>query len=116
MGYSEMDVSPSQRVFREKFAYEKSVSLSSVTVSDWILIPADTENVVVTVVPGSGCSAKVETTTDPVSVVKGGSPTAIAWDNGVVTATTQDFCVPVTAIRLSQTVGTNATKMTLRAQ
>ena len=116
MGYVEMDVAPAQRVFPNAQSYEKSVSVSSVTTSDWVLIPADVASVAVTLVIGSCCTAKVETCTDMVYIVKTGSPTAIAWDAGLVTATTQDMCIPCTAVRINQTIGTNATTLKIRAQ
>jgi hypothetical protein len=116
MAYVEMDVAPAQRVFQYKHAYEKSSSVSAVVAGEWILIPADVTQVVCTVNPGVGCSVKVEATSDLVSVVKSGSPVAIPWASGVVTGATQDVCVPVTAVRINQTIGTNASTLTVRAQ
>lgn len=101
---------------KENQAQEATLSLSSASNSDWILIPDSVQNICVTVIPGGGASAKVQTTTDPIATVKNGSGiTAIDWDAGLVSANTTDIFLPITAIRLVQS-GAGTSKITMRAQ
>ena len=101
-----------------QFAWEYEDDVSSVTEGDTIIIPGGVVGIAVTLDIGAACTAKVQTTTDKIQDVinEKATVTWVDWDAGAVIADTQDYCKPVTAIRLVQTIGTNKTKMKLRAQ
>lgn len=115
MSWKEMEVAPVAQGEITQFAYEFVVELSSVAVSDWIIVPTGINIVTVTLSVGSGGKGKVQTSTDGVLIVKDGSPIAVDWDFGEVDENTQDAGLPPTAIRLSQTFA-GTTKLTVRAQ
>jgi len=97
-----------------KHVFEKEVSLASATESPAIIIPQGINSVAVTLSVGSGGQGKVQASTDLLDTVKNGTVIWKDWDNGVVTANTQESCIPVTALRLVQTT-TGTTKLTVRA-
>jgi hypothetical protein len=110
----EMQKAKSGEVWNQ-YAYQYTTNLSASGVTDWISIPASVEEISVTLVPASGTSATVQTTTDTIADVISGVATAVNWSNGVVSSITQDSCEPVTAIRLYQTTA-GTSKLTMRAQ
>lgn len=100
-----------------KFAYEIQVDTTGIDTSKWILIPEDISSIAVTISFSSGGRGKVQATTDILSVVKANTNVVTKdWALGVVSRTTQDSVVPVTAIRLKQTSETGSSKLTVRAQ
>lgn len=113
MAYKEMLVAPAQGIGGNCYEYE--VSLAAVANSDWILIPKDIKNIAYVLSVSGGGKGKVQITTDSVYTVKTGSPVAIDWPAGEVSANTSDSSVPVTAVRLAQTFA-GTTKLTIRAQ
>jgi len=116
MGYKDFEVVQVRSGGVKTFAFEYEESLSSSGNGDWLLIPDDMSGISVTVQASGGATAKVQTTIDPLSVVKSGTGiTAVDWDYGEVTTPTQDYAMPVTAIRLVQS-GSGTTKMTVRCQ
>ena len=116
MNYLDMHVANVKDGGVKAVAFEREVTLSSAGNSVWILVPDDVQQISVTVIPTSGASAKVQTTIDPIAVVKSGAGiTPVDWDAGLITETTQDVASPITAFRLVQS-GAGNTKMTARAQ
>jgi len=99
----------------DEVVYEKELSLSSVTTSDWVRIPAGIEYIALTLSVGGGGKGKVEYSTDRVSVINSGSPIVMEWPAGEVDVNTSDALRAVTAVRLNQTNAGTA-KLTMRAQ
>lgn len=70
----------------------------------WVMVPAGIMNFTVTVTPGcADCKAKVQTTTDSEYAVQTDTNNSVAysdWPSGIVTSTTTDSSLPVTAVRL----------------
>lgn len=98
-----------------QFGYEYEDTLDSAGNGDWIIIPVDVRTVTVTC-QAAGTTAKVQTTTDTIAVVKAGTAeTAVDWDDGAVSTATSAACTPPTAVRLVQ-VGAGTSKLTVRAQ
>jgi hypothetical protein len=115
MGYKEMNVCGENTGDPRKVAWESEINLAAPGNSDWILIPDEVQGLSVTLSFAGGGTGKVQTTTDILNTVKSGSPIVVDWPAGEVGVTTQDFCVPVTAIRLVQ-VNAGTAKMTARCQ
>ena len=81
---------------------------------DSIIIPDNISEIAVTLYIDSG-EGKVQTTTNLIiDVISGTGIIWVDWDAGSVTSTTQDSCVPVTAIRMVNTSGT--TRLLVRTQ
>ena len=60
----------------------------------------------ITVIPGSGCTVKVQFSTSSEAAVRGGSAVWQDWDSGLVTTQTQVALIaPVTAAKFLRTVG-----------
>jgi hypothetical protein len=60
----------------------------------------------ITVIPGSGCTVKAQTSTSSSAAVTAGTATWVDWDTGAVTANTSAALVsPVTALKFLRTVG-----------
>ena len=119
MAYKELEVAPVKNGGEKGFAFEYAVTLAAISNGDWLIIPDDIKSIAVTLSFTDSAEGKVQTTTDKVETVKLGSPVAVDWTSGVVSATTSDATSPVTALRLSQTSiggGSGTVKMTLRAQ
>lgn len=117
MGYKYIDVAPTVQNAGKKAAYEAESSLAAAGNGDWILMPADIQNIAVTVSVGGGGAGKVQTSTDKVAtIISGSGIVAIDWSAGAVSANTADKSAPVTAMRLVQTSVGGTTKMTIRAQ
>jgi len=114
MGYVEMNVARVKDGGVKRFAFEYEQILSGAGNGDWILIPDDIFDISVTVAPTT-CTAKVQLTTDKISEVKTGTPTAIDWDAGLVGSNSEDVFYPVTAIRLVQ-AGIGSSKLKVRVQ
>ena len=115
MGYKVMKPAQVQDGGEKGRAFEETSELAAAGNGDWILVPDDIRQLVITVVPTTA-TAKVQTTTDPIAVVKSGTGiTAVDWDAGAVSSTTQDVAYPVTALRLVQ-IGAGTAKMSVRAQ
>jgi len=116
VGFKDLEVVQVRSGGIKTFAFEFVETLSSSGNGDWLLIPDDMTGISVTVQAGGGATAKVQTTIDPLAVVKSGTGiTAVDWDYGEVSSPTQDYALPVTAIRLVQ-VGAGTSKMTIRCQ
>lgn len=98
-------------------AWQASDALAGAGNGKAIIIPDGVNTVAVTVVPSGGASAKVQATTDLINLVEQESASVVwvDWDAGLVSANTQDYCVPVTAIRLVQS-GAGASTLSVRAQ
>jgi hypothetical protein len=115
MAYKEMDVCGENTGDARKVAWEKEVNLVASGNSDWILVPDEVQGLSVTLSFTGGGSGKMQSTTDKLDTVKNGSPVAVDWPLGEVSSNTQDFCLPVTAIRAVQ-INAGTLKMTARAQ
>jgi hypothetical protein len=111
MAYVLMSIVPNSGRF---VSYEISVSLSAAGNSDWILVPPDIRRLSITLSVAGGGQGKVQATTDVVDTVKNGTPTAIDWDYGTVSANTQEVADPCTAVRLVQDSASGTTQLTLR--
>lgn len=102
-----------------KFAYEIQLDIASPDSSKWILIPEDVSEIAVALEFTGGARAKVQTTLSKVDVVQEKVPGTIItqdWPNGVVNENCVDVCLPVTAIRLVNTVELGSVKIEVRAQ
>lgn len=116
MATKEMSVAPAKVGFDKEFAFEAEDSLAAASNGEWILIPKGVRRITVTVVPGGGATAKIQTSTDSIEIIKSGTGiTAVDWDAGAVSSTTQDVAYPVTAMRLVQ-IGAGFAKLSMRAQ
>jgi hypothetical protein len=115
MGYQNLDVAKINLGDEKKFAWEKQIDLIAPGNSDWLLVPDEVAGLTATLSFTAGGSGKIQTTTDKVDTVKTGSPVAVDWPLGEVSSSTQDFCVPVTAIRAVQ-INAGTLKMTVRTQ
>jgi hypothetical protein len=73
------------------------------TTQEWILVP-DRNGVSVTLTP-SNSTASIEATDSPPDVVKTGSPAAITWPVGVISAATTAFLQGFTAFRVNLATG-----------
>jgi len=114
MAYVNMDKAPVDIGENTKFAFEKTITLSSAGNSSWVMIPKGVQRIVVTIIPTTA-TGRVEASSDTVNEVKTGTPTAVSWDLGDVSVTTQDWCYPPTALRCVQT-GAGSVVMKIRAQ
>jgi len=115
MGWINMDVAPVQEGGAKEYAFEKTISLSSATSTDSILIPDDVQNISVTA-SASGTTITVYSTTDTVATVKSGSGiTWVAWNAGAIATATGTVYSPVTAIKATQ-AGAGSSKIMIRAQ
>ena len=94
-------------------AWEYEDTLSSAIDGSSVIVPENIKNLSVTLQISAG-SGKVQTTTSKLEDVLNNNAVWVDWDNGVVTSTTQDSCVPITAIRQVNVSGT--TKLLVRAQ
>lgn len=115
MAYKEMNVAPTKDggdIKRKRFEAKDELAAASNGVS--ILIPDDIRGISVTVEP-TGCTVKVQATTNSVAEVKAGTETWIDWDLGAVAIDTNDTCDPVTAIRMVQ-IGAGSSVLTMVAQ
>ena len=82
---------------------------------DSIIIPDNIKNISVTLEVGGSSSGKIQTTTNKVDdVINDNDVVWVDWDSGIVTVTTQDSSLPVTALRLVRSTGT--VRMLIRAQ
>jgi hypothetical protein len=115
MSAQNFDVSQINTGDARKVAWEKEIDLVAPGNSDWLLVPDEVQGLTVTLSFTGGGSGKVQSTTDKVDTVKTGSPVAVDWPLGEVSSSTQDFCLPVTAIRAVQ-INAGTLKMTARAQ
>jgi hypothetical protein len=98
-----------------QFGYEYEDTGAAAGNGPWIIIPVDVRTVTVTC-QAAGTTAKVQTTTDKIAVVKAGTAeTGVDWDDGAVSTATSAACTPPTAIRLVQ-AGAGTSKLTVRAQ
>lgn len=112
------DPSPVCAGFPNINVYEIEVNLSQAdSQSKYIIVPADVQEVVVTLEPLEGSTATVFTTTDLVEKVKNNNPdiTWIEWTSGVVDFPIQDACSKVTALRIDQLLE-GSVKATIRMQ
>lgn len=96
-------------------SWEFEINLSAAGFSEWVIIPEKIKGISVTASFTGGASGKVQTSTDPVAVVKTGSPIAIDWPFGEVDINMSKSCRPVSGMRAVQ-IGTGTMKLTLRAQ
>lgn len=96
-----------------EIAWHYEEELTSPGAGHAILFPTGIENIAVTLTP-SGGSGKVQATTSSIERIKEGLAIWVDWDAGTVTASTQDYCSPVTAIRQVNVSGD--TLLEVRAQ
>ena len=94
-------------------AYEHSDTVAAPGNGNSVIVPADVKGISVTL-KITGGQAKVQTTTDTIANVLDDSAEWVDWDAGDVATTTQDYAVPVTAIRQVNASGTSV--LQLRAQ
>ena len=100
---------------RNTLGYDYSEELSAAGNGDTVIIPETITGISVTLEVTAG-AGKIQASTTPVSEIIATEASAVwvDWDNGEVTATTQDRVSPVSALRVVNASGT--TKMTLRGQ
>jgi hypothetical protein len=115
MAYLEMDMIADDQSGVLRCAYEKAYTLSSVTSGDWILIPVNIVSVQFSVSFTGGAEGNVSVTNSIRSLVKSGSPVAVAWPYGDIAISKAVSMQPVTAIRANQTVAGTMT-ISVRAQ
>ena len=96
-------------------AYEKAYTLSGVGAGDWILVPVNVASLQVTVSFTAGAEGNVSVTNSIRSVIKTGTPVAVAWPYGDVAISTAKSLSPVAALRANQTVAGTMT-ISVRAQ
>lgn len=119
--YIAMDPSPVSEGFSNINVYEKELVISGAeSETKALIIPADVQEIAVTVEPRDNATATVYTTTDIYNKVLGGDPgvTWVEWSNREVTAITQDACTNVTALRFQRIKPgeSGSVKITVRAQ
>lgn len=116
MNWKEFDVAPaSDNSAKDSYAWEVREQLDEPGEGVWFLIPSGCESIQLMLAPldGDG-SGKIQITMDKVNSVKYDDPCYIDWDNGIVTETTIEALMPVTAIRQVNVSG--STILTMRAQ
>lgn len=88
--------------------------------SKYIIIPADVQEIVVTVEPRLNASATVFATTDIYKNVRDDKPgiTWVEWSSGEINEVCQDFCPKVTALKFKQILSGDpgTVKITMRMQ
>jgi len=100
---------------QEEKAWEYTETLASPGNGVSIIIPAGCNNISVTLWCDAASSGKVQTSNSLLGTVKAGtSEVWVDWTLGTVSTTSQDSCVPVTAIRHVNVSGT--TKIEVRMQ
>lgn len=101
--------------YDKPFMFDYTEELSAPSNGDTIIVPGNVIGISVAL-EVTGGSGKVQASITPVDeIIANESNTIwIDWDSGTVTATTQDRCAPVSALRQVNASGT--TKLTLRAQ
>lgn len=92
---------------QKSWYYEET--LASPGNGKWILKPNGTDGMGVTLVISSGVG-KVQATTDSIDNIIAGTETAVDWDLGTVSGTTQDSCIQLTAVRQVNISGTTTLK------
>lgn len=101
-------------------AYESEVEVATQDVSEWIIIPADINNVSCTLLVQNTGTAKVEAYTGPViNAVNDTVPAAEIVPSSIGSQSDGLYpitYVPVTAIRLNNEGLTGNSKLTVRAQ
>lgn len=105
MAYSEMTIAPTATAEPGNIAYEATETLAAAGAGKWFLVPPGVEGIAVTLAITSG-SGYVQTTTEGVDRVKAGSAAGVTWDKGTISATAQDWAMPVTAFRAFNVSGT----------
>ena len=101
--------------------YEIEINLKTAgEESKYIIIPADVQEIVVTVDPKLNSTATVFATTDLYNNVKEDNPglTWVEWPSREIDSTFQDFCPKVTALKFKQIKAGNpgTVKITMRMQ
>ncbi len=109
----EMFVAPVQGA---KFtqSYEFAEELSTPGGGKWVLLPTSIRQAGVTLSFESGGSGYIEATTEPIDVLRTGSPIAEAWPAGTVNATTQHILICASAVRQVNVGGKS--RMSIRTQ
>jgi hypothetical protein len=83
---------------QDQKAFEYEETISSPGNGEWVEFPNGVNGAAVELEIATG-EGRVEATLDSLSEVQAGTANGIAWDFGNVTGTTQDWVVPVTALR-----------------
>lgn len=112
------DPSPVCAGFPNINVYEIEVNLTEPDQeSKYIIVPADVQQIVVTVEPFEDCKSNIFTTTDLFKKVITDDPgiTWKEWDIGESFNTEQDTCSKVTALKVVQ-IGIGSVKFTARMQ
>lgn len=122
-GWVDMDIAPGLRVQGQPPAFEKTLSLTTKSTSDWVLIPHSCLFVMATVSfsnSTAGTKASIGMSTDGVSDVKAGKTvTMVGYDEDYTSMSNNTFVylLPITAVCLIKaTTNTGRIKMTIRAR
>lgn len=120
MSGSSVDPSPSpvSSGFPNINVYEKEINLyTENTESKALIVPADVQQIVVTLDPSDEGSGTVYTTTDIYRKVKDGDEdvTWVEWPAGEESQVYQDYCTKVTALKFKQ-IKAGSVKFTVRMQ
>ena len=102
MAWKNMDVAPVNEGVQTHFAYEASETLTAAGNGTSFIIPDEVYRVAVTVSFTGGAQGLVQATTSTVASVKAATAVWVNWPSGTVSATTQNVCDPVTAVRSVQ--------------
>lgn len=102
MAWVDMLRAPAKEGGLKSSAFEWSEGLVAAGIGNAIMIPDDIRYVTIQIEPYDGCDAKAQTTVDKVEDVKNDSAVWVDWIHEDVVENTQDWCAPVTAVRLVQ--------------
>ena len=89
-----------------KYTYEKEIILDSPGYSDWVLIPPDVRNLVITFHPIVLGTGNIETTNDLKNKKKNSTAIPFEWCYGVVSRKVENSLYPIKAVRLLNISGT----------
>jgi hypothetical protein len=115
MSVVKMQTAPINEGAANHFAFEYEGNLAAGGDGDSVLLPDEIQGFSVTVSFTGGGTGYVSTTTDTIDKVKAGTAVWVAWPEGTIAATHQDYARPCTAIKMTQ-VAAGTMKMTVRAQ
>jgi len=93
----------------EKSWYHEE-TLSSPGNGRWVLKPNGTDGMGCTLLISSG-SGKLQATTDSLDSIYADTATAVDWDLGMVSGTSQDVAIQITAVRQVNESGTTTLKV-----
>lgn len=94
-----------------KDLWEKSIVLSEIASSNWVIIPAGVSSVSCAVIFSGTATAKVQISFDLMATLEAESGiTAFDWTSGAVSTNTEDSVdTPIKAVRLNVTAYTDGT-------